>query len=870
MTNNPRPPRLARLLLRLRPLGSRRSEIEADLHEAYVGRATRHGARRATVRYFVDVLSVWRWNPSGARVMRDAVQDLTHGLRVFRRNPGAVATTITGLALAIGVSTAVFSLLTATVFFRPGVADPDSAVRVERAWKGGVSHGWAYAEFVALREMSLDAKIEATTIIAESLLFSTTAPTVDRDDSRRVRAGIVSGGYMTTFGARPLHGRVLLPEDDLPGAPAVAVAGYTFWTRRLDSDPSVVGRAVWVNGKPVTIVGVAERRFTGITDEPPALWMSFTGTRALGYGNIPLSRTSQTTVAVVARTATESTIAQAEGRISALAATLGRESADPYRPTGVKLVPAHERQGQKGRALIVALILTAIGLVVLLACVNVANLQLASAFARQREIAVRLALGASKARIVRQLVTESIALGWAAGAMGLAIAIWLVPVLGRVLGIPFTFDLAPDERVFAFLLLLSCAAGIGAGLAPARYGARGDLLTPLKGDGPRVGQSGRPSRVRAILIGVQAAASLVLLVIATLAVRAAIQATRIDLGFDANHLVAISGNPGGPDTAKAYLGVALDRVRSLPGVRAASLADSPPYSGGYIGFNFTRDGTTHRAFLTHTDASYFSTLGLRIVRGRTYTDAEVAAGAPVAVVSESLARRLWGAADPIGQVLEEFKLVEKAPRVTVIGVVSDTVSARLSEIRTAAVYRPVFLWPTLRMVVRTEGQPEAVLPALRGALQPIDARVRVELVLVKDGLQRELETPRSFATIAACVAALALALAVIGIYGVTAFVTGQRTREIGLRIAVGASRTDVVRLLLGDSLRSVVLGLGAGVIVALLAGRFFAGTLYGVKALDPIAFAAATITLIVSAALAAYVPTRRAARVDPVVVLRQS
>src|SRR6185369_10859613 len=170
----------------------------------------------------------------------------------------------------------------ATLWFRPGVSDPDAAVRVERAWKSGVSHGWSYAEFVRLREMSRDARIEATTIVADSLLFTTTAPTLLQDDSQRVRAGIVSGGYMATFGARPLHGRILLPGDDVAGAQAVAVAGYTFWTRRLDADPSAVGRVVWVNGTPVTVVGVAERRFTGITDEPPALWMSFTGLQAIG------------------------------------------------------------------------------------------------------------------------------------------------------------------------------------------------------------------------------------------------------------------------------------------------------------------------------------------------------------------------------------------------------------------------------------------------------------------------------------------------------------------------------------------------------------------------------------------------------------
>jgi hypothetical protein len=281
-------------------------------------------------------------------------------------------------------------------------------------------------------------------------------------------------------------------------------------------------------------------------------------------------------------------------------------------------------------------------------------------------------------------------------------------------------------------------------------------------------------------------------------------------------------------------------------------------------------GEEHRAFVNRTDADYFSILGLRIVRGRAYTEAEVAADAPVALVSETLARRLWGSEEPLGQVLHEFKLTDKAPRVTVIGVVSDTVTARLHEIRTATIYRPLTQLRYARMIVRSEGPPESVLPALRAALLPIDPRVRTEITPVRNGLQRELETPRSFAKIAGYVAALALSLAVIGIYGVTTFVTGQRTREIGVRIAVGASRTDVVRLLLRDSLRSVVLGLGAGVVVALLASVFFSGAMYGVTALDPIAFAAASITLLVAAALAAYVPTRRAARVDPVVVLRQS
>ena len=348
------------------------------------------------------------------------------------------------------------------------------------------------------------------------------------------------------------------------------------------------------------------------------------------------------------------------------------------------------------------------------------------------------------------------------------------------------------------------------------------------------------------------------------------KAARIDPGFEAERLVAVWMTLGQNDAARAYLDVALDRVRAAPGVQAVSLSDMPPYVGGTLGMDFTRDGVRHRALLAHTSADYFSTLGLRLLRGRLYTEAEVAARAPVAVVSESLARRLWGGEDPLGQVLEEFRVVEKAPHVTVIGVVADTVTARLHDVRTAAIYRPVMQPATSRIVVKATASPEAILPALRAALQPIDPRVRVELRLVRDGLQEELELPRRLAGVAAFVAALSLTLAVIGIYGVTTFLAGQRTREIGVRLAIGASPADVVRLLLGQGLRPIAIGLACGIVAALIAAQAFQGAMYGVTARDPGAFAAAAVILLVAAAAAVYFPTRRASRLNPVVVLRQS
>jgi predicted permease len=840
--------------------------VEADLAEAFAQRAIRDGRVLASVRYLADVLSVWRWNPSGARLFRDAAQDLAYGLRVFRRSPGAVAITIGGLALAIGVSTAVFGLLNATLLMPLGIADPDSAFRVHRAWSGGVSHSWAYGDYLVLRDMSRETRVEAMGLLRDAAWFTRAAPTI-YDTPQQVPVETVSGTFMETFGARPHYGRLLSPADEPPGAPAVAVLGHTFWVRHFGADPTIVGRLVWLSGKPVEIVGVTDRSFTGLNTYPPAFWMTFNGYGTL-YSSTSLTATSRRSITVVARKPAAMTAAQAEARLGALAAALGRERADQYRSTGARFEPADQRfAGGSARAvvLIVTSVLVAVALVVLLACVNVASLQLASAFARQREIGVRLALGASRARVFRQLVTESLALGWAAGAGGLALAIWITPLLANALGLPETSDVSPDARVYAFLVLVACAAGIGAGLAPARAGVRGDLLTPLKGDGALLSGAARPRRVRGTLIGIQAAASVMLLVVAVLTARGAVHASRIDVGFEPDGLiVAAVGSP-----SKAYLDVALERLRSVPGVQAAALADSPPFSGGYIGMELNRDGQRRRAFLCRTDASYFATLGVRVIQGRIYTPAEIASDAPVAVISQSTARHLWGAEDPIGRVMTEFAPLDKTP-VTVVGVVSDVVPARLAELRTAAAYRPLTRYQTARILIRAKTRPEGVLPALRAALQPIDPRVQVNLSLVNDRLQLELDQPRTLASMAGAVAGLALMLAVIGIYGVTAFVTGLRRREVGVRLAVGASRADVLRLLLADSFRPIAIGLACGLGAAALAARAFRGAMYGLTAHDPASFAAAALILLAAALAAVYVPTRRASRLDPASVLRQS
>ena len=861
---DPRPPRLARWLLRLRPLGSRRAEVSADLDEIFAERVATEGHGAAARRYYRDVLSLWSWNLSGTRLLAEAIQDLSHGLRVFRRNPGAVAITVAGLSLAIAVSTSIFGLLNATLLRATGVSDPETTVRVMRAFPNGISTSWPFADYVTLRE---NARMPVEAAMRDTARFTQSRPDT-ADSGEGVPLAFVGEGYLREFGAVPLHGRILQPGDDTLGAPPVVVASYGFWMRRLGADPSVIGRQIWFNGVPATIVGVAPRTFTGVAVEPPAVWAPFASYHLLFSGS-PLSRTSPVQVNVYGRVPPGSSRTQAEADLGAVAAAAATTAPGLGKTAGVRLDPAGRQFEGAMLALVLTIVFIVVGLVVLLACVNVANLQMASAIARRREIGVRLALGAGRMRIVRQLVTESLALGLAAGGIALMLTIWMRPALAMAVQLPLTVDMTPDARVYLFLLCVSIAAGVGAGLAPARHGTRGDLLTPLKGDGPREGSS-RPSRLRSSLIGVQAAASLVLLVLAALLTRATISATHVDVGFEAGPLLTVAPdfNRERYDAVKAqgYWDNALERVHALPGVEAASLTNHAPFGGGRSVTRLRRDGVNYETYSHETLADYFSTIGLRIVRGRGYTAEEVRSRARVVVVSETLARILWPDQDPIGQTLAPFDNSSDV----IIGVVSDAITAHLRARSTAALYRPLRTLESANLVVRTTAAPEAMVPAVRDTLQPLDPNVWLEFALVSTGLQNELEEPRVMATVAGALATLALVLAIVGIYGVTAFVTGQRTREIGLRIAIGASRTDVMRLLLWDSLRPVAIGLAAGAGVALLASQVFAGVLYGVGARDPLAFGLAISVLLCSAAAAVFVPARRAARVDPAFVLRQS
>jgi predicted permease len=871
-----RPPLLGRLLLALCRLGDRRTQIEEDLLELFRARRAESGLRHARRRYRLDALSVWRHGAHRGERMAPSsrfhpFQDLTHDLRfavrVFARQRTVIALTVAGLGLAIALSTTAFTVLNAMVFRPVGVADPDSAVRVWRRHRTGASTVWSYSEYTHLRERARLVALEGTLMMAAELERT---PGVE---GPRVSVALVDPGYFETFGGRAALGRLFGSADFGAAAPVQAVLQHRAWKNYFAGDPAVLGRTVSLSGVPVFIVGIAERGFTGPQVEPPALWLALTPARAIWPAIGPFTPGSRGDVSVAGHVRPGVTIDQAHAELNGILAGLPSEYAanGNQAVSGADVVPADNRSPQQTR-LIATLVMTGVGLVVLLACANAANLLLAGATTRAREMSMRLALGAARWRLVRQLLTESVLLGVVAGFVGFVIAAAAVPSLAAMLQIPAEVDLAPDGRVYTFSLLVSVVVGLVAGLAPARHGTRGDLLSPIRSDSAGSGVTKRSRRVRSSFIGLQAASSVLLLVIAALFGRALYAASRVDFGFDVARLAAanVQFPRTGFDEARrrAFWRDALERVKALPGVERAGLAMNVPLTGSVWSRQVNRDGQGYRLIQNRVAADFFPAAGFRVVRGRTFTPDEVATMAPVAVITDNLARDFWGDVDPIGMDLGKLDTAWAGSQI--VGVIAAPRTRSLRDDAEPAVYHPLTSYSDpLNLVVRARGEAGTIVKPVRDVLRAVEPGLQPNVWLVDARVRRDLDTARLLAGIAGVMGGLALVLSLAGLFGVTAFVVRQRTREMGVRVAIGATRADVVTLLLRDGLRPVMIGLAVGVGASLLASRAVEEALFGVSARDPIALVTAALLLFVTAALAVIVPARQASRIDPAVTLRE-
>jgi predicted permease len=819
----------------------------------------------------------------------EAAEDVRFALRLFRRHPTPIAIAIGGLALAIGVATSAFTILDAALLRPYGMDAPSSVVVVDNA---GVHRGWPYwpyAQFRALQAQSRLSQVEASH--SSTVRFSTTAG--GDQLSRRVR--FVSGGFLDLLGGRPSLGRSLQPSDDLPSSPPVAAISYRFWSAVLGADPDIAGRVLWLNGAPLTVVGVLRPEFTGPfdADDRPAVWAPLAALDDV-LGGAALDLASAVEVEVIARLAAGASLGAAQEDINAILHQSDTRPAEARsaRPRVARLdrvaSPVDGADGVEAYA-VVAFVFCLVGLVLAVACANTANLLLAAATARRSEMGVRLALGATTARLVRQMVNESLFLSLTAGTVGFVLAAWLTPLLSRTLAFSEELTTQPDIRALAFTIGVAMVCGVVAGLSPARHGSRGHILAALRSQHGSTGAS-RRSPLRSSFIGFQAAVSTLLIVAALLLARSALVMSRADNGYDLERLLTLSIEPQRPGFSDStFRQRTLDVLRGLPTVERVALTQTPPFDFSREVDRFSADGTpigsgsitpvAYELFVQRTDAAFLRAAGLRLLRGRWFTEPEVTAAAPVAVVSASAARLFFHDSNPLGEPLSRIPARREGDAsAIVIGVVGDALMSWPYGQSYGSIYRPIDLdytnVPAGRinppgLLIRSSN-PAVAQRAIATALRQIDPLRRPIASYVKERRDLFLANQRVLSALALPLAALTLGLATLGVFGVTAFSVGQRAHEVSLRLAIGASPTNVLTLLLRDSLRPVVIGIAAGLSAALAASHFMASQLAGISPYDSASVALSMLAIAASTLPAVAIPSRRIARTNPAILLKQA
>jgi putative ABC transport system permease protein len=803
-------------------------------------------------------------------------EDLRHALRVFRNAPSFAAAAVLTLALGIGVNIAVFTVMHSALLAGLPVKHAKDLVNVY-SWtpKGGDHTDFSYPLYVDLRDNS--PQLDGLAAYTSAGVGVSAGP-----QSERVITELVTANYFQVLGVAVPLGPGLSGPDELKGAPPVVVISPRLWQSMFGGDPGAIGKTLHVNGLAMTVVGVAPASFTGFTrGQRVDMWMPVSLYFRLDHGAEDRFGNRYTSwLSLVGRKRPGVTEAQAQAQMTAV--IRGKENeqeaetyirTSPARAGDTSLVDGLERP--------LELLMLVVGLILVIAAANVANLLLTRAYGRQQEMAMRTALGASRARIIRQLLVEGAVLSFAGGAVGLFLGVWSAAVFDlRTTGGGSALALAmePDVAVVGFTALVSALAALAIGILPALGASRIDLVSVLKGAGEAVSAAVGKRRARRMLTVVQVALSLVLVVGAGLFLRSLGKLRAIDPSLITNRVVAAQLNLGlrGYDEAKGqqFYTRVLEAAQALPGVQAVTLTSVLPVTAGGTRENLRAGATVPKVDvpvefdIVTVSPGYFATMGVPLVGGRDFSGQDAAGSVPVAIVNESMKRLFWGEADPVGKAFSDGAPAPYA----VVGVARDTKYRNLRENPRMVLYVPLgqSYRSNANLVVRTALPVAQVVDGLRSQVRGIDPAMPLYNVrTLAEHVDRSLYLDRLRANLIGSLAILALALAAIGLYAVLSYTIAERTREVGVRLALGAQPGAVLRMLLATGARLAGVGIGAGLLLSFALTRLVANQLYGLSATDPVTMAAASALLFSVALLASFVPAWRATRIDPVVALRQ-